>query len=112
MKVKKYPVRYDVAGYGGRYTRASRYAGNKSFMDWWTGKDALQILTVFLDGEGPFGDSYQLNSENSGPYGTMLTEELIPYIEKEFRGTGTPESRFVEGCSTGGWVSRLVSLAP
>ncbi len=107
---EKYPVRYDVAGYGGRYTRASRYAQNKSFMDWWASKDAPQILTVFLDGEGPFGDSYQLNSENSGPYGTMLTEELIPSIEKKFRGIGTPESRFVEGCSTGGWVSLALQL--
>ncbi len=106
----KYPVRYNVAGYGGRYTRANRYAGNKSFMDWWTASNAPQILTVFLDGEGPYGDCYQLNSENSGPYGTVLTEELIPYIEKEYRGIGTPESRFVEGCSTGGWVSLALQL--
>ena len=107
---EKYPVRYNVAGYGGRYTRANSYAGNKSFMDWWTSKDAPQIITVFLDGEGPFGDCYQLNSDNSGPYGTALTAELIPKIEKEYRGIGTPESRFVEGCSTGGWVSLALQL--
>lgn len=107
---RKYPVRYNVAGYGGRYTRVNRYAGNKSFMEWWTADDTPQILTVFLDGEGPFGDCYQLNSENSGPYGTAITEELIPYIEKEFRGIGTPDSRYVEGCSTGGWVSLALQL--
>ncbi len=107
---KRYPVRYNVAGYGGRYTRANRYAGNENFMEWWEKDDSPQILTVFLDGEGPFGDCYQLNSENSGPYGTALTEELIPYIEKKFRGIGTPENRFVEGCSTGGWVSLALQL--
>ena len=79
-------------------------------MDWWTSKDAPQVITVFLDGDGPFGDSYQLNSDNSGPYGTMLTGELIPNIEREYRGIGTPESRFVEGCSTGGWVSLALKL--
>ena len=104
---QKYAVRYNIAGYGGRYTRASRFLRN---MDWWTSDEAPEILNVYLDGEGPFGDCYQLDSENSGPYGTALTEELIPYVEKEFRGVGTPESRFVEGCSTGGWVSLTLQL--
>lgn len=104
---QKYAVRYNIAGYGGRYTRASRFLRN---MDWWTSDEAPEILNVYLDGEGPFGDCYQLDSENSGPYGTALVEELIPFIEKEFRGLGTPESRFVEGCSTGGWVSLALQL--
>lgn len=103
----KYAVRYNIAGYGGRYTRANRFLRN---MDWWTSDEAPEILNVYLDGEGPFGDCYQLDSENSGPYGTALTEELIPFIEKEFRGIGTPESRFVEGCSTGGWVSLALQI--
>lgn len=104
---QKYAVRYNIAGYGGRYTRASRFLQN---MDWWTSDEAPEILNVYLDGEGPFGDCYQLDSENSGPYGTALIKELIPYIEKEFRGLGTPDSRFVEGCSTGGWVSLALQL--
>ena len=104
---KKYPVRYNVAGYGGRYTRAERMLRD---LDWWLSDEAPEVINVFLDGEGPFGDSYQLNSENSGPYGTALIEELIPYIEKEFRAIGTPETRFVEGCSTGGWVSLALQL--
>jgi hypothetical protein len=104
---QKYAVRYNIAGYGGRYTRASRFLRN---MDWWTSDEAPEILNVYLDGEGPFGDCYQLDSENSGPYGTALVNELIPFIEKEFRGIGTPESRFVEGCSTGGWVSLALQI--
>ena len=104
---QKYAIRYNIAGYGGRYTRASRFLRN---MDWWTSEEAPEIVNVYLDGEGPFGDSYQLDSENSGPYGTALVNELIPFIEKEFRGKGTPESRFVEGCSTGGWVSLALQI--
>ena len=104
---RKYAVRYNIAGYGGRYTRANNFLGS---MDWWTSEEAPEILNVYLDGEGPFGDCYQLDSENSGPYGTALINELIPYIEKEFQGIGTPESRFVEGCSTGGWVSLALQL--
>ena len=108
---KKYPVRYNVAGYGGRYTRANRYVKyDKQFLEWWLSDDSPQIINVYLDGEGPFGDCYQLDSENSGPYGTALTKEVIPYIEKKYRGIGTPESRFVDGCSTGGWVSLALQL--
>jgi enterochelin esterase-like enzyme len=107
---KKYPVRYNVAGYGGRYTRINNLVEDKEFMSWWSSKDSPQIITVFLDGEGPFGDSYQLDSENSGPFGEALINELIPKIEQEFRIIGTPETRFVDGCSTGGWVSLALQL--
>ncbi len=100
-------MRYNIAGYGGRYTRASQML---SHIDWWMSDDAPEVINVFLDGEGPYGDCYQLNSENSGPYGTALIEELTPHIEKKYRGIGTPESRFLDGCSTGGWVSLALQL--
>ena len=104
---KKYQFKYNIAGYGGQYTRAEGFLRQK---DWWLSDEAPEIVQVFLDGEGPFGDCYQLNSENSGPYGTALVEELIPYLENEFRGIGTPATRFVDGCSTGGWVSLALQL--
>jgi len=102
---KAYPIRYSVAGYGGRYTRINYTLKDSAFMSWWTSGDAPEIITVFLDGEGPFGDSYQMDSDNSGPYGASLVSELIPFIEGKYRGTATAKNRFVDGCSTGGWVS-------
>lgn len=107
---KSYAIRYNVAGYGGRYTRISRLVRSNRFMDWWASEEAPEVITVFLDGEGPFGDSYQMDSENSGPYGYALINELIPFIEKQYRGTTDPLERFVDGCSTGGWVSLGLQL--
>ncbi len=107
---KAYPIRYNVAGYGGRYTRINRLVNNEEFMKWWQSDDAPQVINVFLDGEGPFGDSYQMDSDNSGPYGYSLIHELIPFIEKKYRNTDTAETRFVDGCSTGGWVSLGLQL--
>ena len=107
----KYPIRINIAGYGGRYTRAARMVREGSgFEKWWMSDDAPQIINVFLDGYGPFGDCYQMDSENSGPYGVALTEELIPYIEKKYRAVGTPESRYLDGCSTGGYVSLSLQI--
>ncbi len=109
-KGKNYPIRYNVAGYGGRYNRVNRLVSNEEFMTWWNSKDAPRVINVFLDGSGPFGDSYQMDSENSGPFGEALIKELIPHIESEYRGTSSPDTRFVDGCSTGGWVSLGLQL--
>jgi S-formylglutathione hydrolase FrmB len=105
-----YPIRYNVAGYGGRYTRINQLTRDNEFMNWWTSEDAPQVINVFLDGEGPFGDCYQLDSDNSGPYGHALIHELIPLIESKYRGTSITETRFVDGCSTGGWVSLALQI--
>lgn len=107
---KVYPIRYNVAGYGGRYTRMNRLLDYEDFMNWWDSEEAPQIINVYLDGEGPFGDSYQMDSENSGPYGESLIKELIPFIESNYRGTDDASTRFVDGCSTGGWVSLGLQL--
>ena len=109
-KSKTYPIRYNVAGYGGRYTRVENLIKDKDFMTWWNSDASPQVINVFLDGEGPFGDSYQMDSENSGPYGYALIYELIPHIENLYRGTTSAKTRFVDGCSTGGWVSLGLQL--
>ncbi|WKK64992.1 alpha/beta hydrolase-fold protein [Lutimonas zeaxanthinifaciens] len=110
QKGKSYPIRYNVAGYGGRYTRLNRLLNNNKFMEWWESDEAPKIINVFLDGEGPFGDSYQMDSDNSGPYGYSLIHEVIPQIESKYRGTDEMTTRFVDGCSTGGWVSLGLQL--
>ena len=107
---RAYPICYNISGYGGRHTRINNLINDEDFMDWWVSDEAPQLLIVFLDGEGPFGDSYQLDSDNNGPFGYNLINELIPYIESKYRGGNTPETRFTYGCSTGGWVSLALQL--
>jgi len=57
-----------------------------------------------------YDDSYAVNSASQGPYGDAITHELIPYIEKEFRGQGEGWSRFLYGGSTGGWEALAVQV--
>lgn len=103
---RRYPVRFNIGGYHSRYTRAGRLmAENGRMRREWLADDAPRMIVVYLDGEAPFGDSYQVNSANNGPYGDATTKELIPEIEKRFRAIGTPQSRFLDGGSTGGWVA-------
>lgn len=95
---KKYALLVDVGGFGSRYTGAARLRPDPRF---------VQIMP---DGAGPYGDPYQVDSANNGPYGKALTEEVIPHIEKTFRCLGTPKSRFTTGGSTGGWVSLALQI--
>jgi hypothetical protein len=67
-------------------------------------------VQILPDGAGPFGDPYQVDSANNGPYGQALTTEVIPYIEKTYRCQGTSKSRFTTGGSTGGWVSLALQI--
>src|SRR5438046_5074959 len=72
--------------------------------------DTPRFIYLQLDGDGPYGDPYQVNSENNGPYGDALTKELIPYIEKRFRAVVEPRARLLDGESTGGWVSIALKI--
>jgi hypothetical protein len=45
-----------------------------------------------------------------GPWGDAITYELIPFIEKQFRGLGEGWARFLYGGSTGGWESLAVQI--
>jgi S-formylglutathione hydrolase FrmB len=101
--LQRYPIRYHIGGYHDRYTEVTRLAS--SIPD-----DAPPMITVMLDGEAPFGDSYQMNSANNGPYADATLQELIPYIETKFRAIGRPDARFTDGGSTGGWVALALQI--
>jgi S-formylglutathione hydrolase FrmB len=68
------------------------------------------MILLHLDGDGPLGDPYQVNSANHGPYGDALVKELIPHVEREFRVIGAPHARVLDGVSTGGWVSLALQI--
>ncbi len=74
------------------------------FYQTWKGPDFPRFLAIEIQHANPYyDDSYAVNSANLGPYGDAITHELIPYIEKRFRGLGEPWARFLYGGSTGGW---------
>jgi hypothetical protein len=70
----------------------------------WISDDFPRMLVMKIEHANPFyDDSYAVNSENVGPYGDAIVEELIPYVEERFRGIGEGWARVMFGGSTGGW---------
>lgn len=73
------------------------------YQDWSTGKLPHMILLEIQHANPYYDDSYAVDSANLGPYGEAINHELIPYIEKQFRGIGQGWARALFGGSTGGW---------
>ena len=110
-KERRYPVRVNIGGFGTRYTAVlGMMQAESEFAKLWNAPTTPRMILVHLDGAGPFGDPYQVNSANNGPYGDAVTQELIPYIEKTYRGVGKGYARVLEGASTGGWVSQALQM--
>lgn len=107
-KKQKYPTVYGVSGYGGSHLGALRGAANvaKSMTE---GK-LPEMIYVYLNAKLPLGHHVFADSANNGPWGTALTREFIPYLEKQFRMDARPSGRFLTGHSSGGWTTLWVMV--
>ena len=104
---RRYPVRVHIGGYGSRFTDVGTMMSPESgFHRAWMADDAPRMILIHLDGAGPLGDPYQVDSANHGPYGAAVTRELIPFIEEKVSGHRRRTlPACVDGGSTGGWVA-------
>jgi hypothetical protein len=101
-----YSERFHLAGYN-RIEQQEAYNQYKQ----WISPGFPRILVVKIQHANPFyDDSYAVNSANLGPYGDAIETELLPAIEKQFRGLTGGWAHFVYGGSTGGWESLAVQM--
>jgi hypothetical protein len=103
---KKFPVVYEITGFGGDHFAAGGAAARRAW-----NVAGTEVIWVVLDGNCRLGHHVFADSANNGPVGTALVEELIPHIEKTYRGIGTPGTRLVTGHSSGGWSSLWLQVA-
>jgi putative esterase len=77
--------------------------GHRFFQDWTSGR-LPHVILIYVQNANPYyDDSYDVDSANVGPYGSAINEELIPEIERTYRGLGQGWARATFGGSTGGW---------
>ncbi|MFL5580896.1 MAG: hypothetical protein ACJ8AO_11020 [Gemmatimonadaceae bacterium] len=101
-----YSARFDLHG----YNRIQQDLAYQLYKDW-TGPGFPRVLMIEIQHPTPYyDDSYAVNSANNGPYGDAIQYELIPEIERRFRGIGQGWARFVFGGSTGGWEAMAVQM--
>jgi hypothetical protein len=101
-----YSERFHISGYN-KIQQEEAY----KFYQTWIGPEFPRFLVAQINHANPYyDDSYAVNSANLGPYGDAIETELIPAIEKAFRGIGHGWARFAYGGSTGGWEALAVQL--
>jgi len=100
----KYPVNYIQGHFSLRAPGGFGTGGE--FDKLWLADDTPRFIYVTLQHPSPYyDDSYAVNSENNGPYGDAIMQELLPAIETRFRVIREPWARMLSGGSTGGWIA-------
>ena len=102
----EYSDRFKLEGYN-RIVQEQAY----QFYQEWTGPNFPRMIIIEIQHANPYyDDSYAVNSANLGPYGDAITYELVPLVEKQFRGIGKGWARFMYGGSTGGWEALAAQI--
>jgi hypothetical protein len=105
---KKYAAVYEIPGFGGDHRDARRsammYRGG-------AGEELLKnCFWIVLNPEGPNGHHLFANSDNNGPVGDALVQELIPELEKRFPLLSEQPARLLRGHSSGGWSTVWLAI--
>ncbi|QDV91108.1 Putative esterase [Phycisphaerae bacterium RAS2] len=94
---RRFPAVYVIPGFGGDHFQTAVFAGMM------LRNPKTPFVRVSLDATCPLGHHVFADSDNNGPYGAALVEELIPWLEKEYRLIPEPTARLLTGHSSGGW---------
>ena len=92
------------------YNHIQQEEAYKTYQQWVSAKYPRFLVIKIQHANPYYDDSYAVNSANLGPYGDAIETELMPAIEKKFRGIGQGWARFLYGGSTGGWESLAVQM--
>ncbi len=101
---RRFGAIYIIPGFGGDDFQSLRMARM-------LGKSSVPFVHVGLDASCPLGHHVFADSDNNGPWGRALTEELIPHLEEKFRLVPEAHGRFLYGHSSGGWSSLWLQVS-
>ncbi len=105
---RHYPVIYSVPGFGGtHYDSARSYAAAPPRAE----PGETDFIRVLLSGDCAWGHHVFADSDCNGPRGAALVEEVIPYVDANFRTVAAATARFVAGHSSGGWSSLWLQVS-
>jgi hypothetical protein len=106
----RYPTVYITHGFGSTLENSAEEFVNLLATQMASGK-LPPMIWVVLEQVVPGGTHEFANSANNGPWGTALTQELIPDLERRYRMDGRPSGRLLNGHSSGGWATAWLQIA-
>jgi enterochelin esterase-like enzyme len=110
-KKKRYPVLYLQHGWGEDETAWSNQGHANLIMDNLIAEGKIKpfiiVMTYGMTNEIKFGG---LRNFDIKPFQTVLTEELIPYVDANFNTIADQEHRAMAGLSMGGMETKMITL--
>ena len=112
---KRFPVVYNLTGFTGRgkmLLNDSAFAPNfAERMDKLIGEDKIKpMIAVMPDCFTFYGGSQYINSSATGNYEDYLIEEIVPFVDENFRTLNDKNSRAVMGKSSGGYGALIMAM--
>ena len=112
---KPFPVVYCLTGFTGRgkmLLNDNAFAPNLAErMDLLIGENKVKpMIVVMPDCFTYYGGSQYINSSATGDYEDYLTEEILPFVDENFRTIDDKNSRAVMGKSSGGYGALIMAM--
>ena len=108
---KRYPVLYLQHGWGEDETAWSSQGRANLIMDNLIAEGKIEpfiiVMTYGMTNEIKFG---QLRTFDIKPFQTVLVDELIPYIDANFKTIDNQSNRAMAGLSMGGMETKMITL--
>ncbi|MGI8495411.1 MAG: alpha/beta hydrolase [Pyrinomonadaceae bacterium] len=112
---KRFPVVYNLTGFTGRgkmLLNDSAFTPNfAERLDKLIAAENIKpLIAVMPDCFTHYGGSQYINSSATGNYEDYLNDELVPFVDKNFRTIDDKNSRAVMGKSSGGYGALICGL--
>lgn len=112
---KVYPVVYCLTGFTGRgkmFLNDSAFTPNLAErLDKLINAGKIKpMIAVMPDCFTHYGGSQYINSTATGNYEDYLTEELVPFVDENFRTVADKNARAVMGKSSGGYGALIMAM--
>lgn len=108
---KRYPVLYLQHGWGEDETAWSNQGHANLIMDNLIAEGKIEpfliVMTYGMTNEIRFGGLREFDIK---PFQTVLVDELIPYVDSNFRTKASEEHRAMGGLSMGGMETKMITL--
>jgi S-formylglutathione hydrolase FrmB len=112
---RRYPAIYVIQGLTGQVDMwRNRSAFRKNFPELadelFAGGETQPCILVFVDAWTSLGGSQFLDSPGTGSYHTYLCDEIVPFVDREYRTVAEREHRGIAGKSSGGYGAMVTPM--
>jgi hypothetical protein len=112
---RRYPSVYAIQGLTGQvdmWRNRSTFRRNFPELadDLFAKGEAPPCILVFVDCWTSYGGSQFLDSPGTGKYHTYLCDEVVPWVDDNYRTLAAPEHRGISGKSSGGYGAMVTPM--